>query len=617
MANSITNVGFSDYTSEQADIERRRKMAELLQQQGQTPMGPTESVGGWAIQKSPLEGLGKMLQSYSGAKGQKQATEEEKALGRKYQSDLARTLMEAQTAGTGKPAQDNPAIDDPAAGQYAPASVSPAVAPDRQMMARILMGHPATQQLGLQGMQQDMQRQSFMGATPAASGAVSSGAVGGQPQPQGTAPQAPPGVPQQAIGGPAGGIPMQNWLAGSDVNAGYMKYLEQLAKDYEKNTQPQNVRPGGTVAIPDGKGGYRQAYYSAPLGEGMTRDPAGNASVVPGYPEGQIALGKAPLEKVQNPDQTFSYVPRSQLAAAASANPIPQAPPVPPRGPSPAGFPRETPADLRKSGTDALPILQAEAATFTQRGQPVPPDLQREIQQAQTRAGGAYPKAANPAPTGGGLAATPQAGPPRFGQTQEEQIRQQRETAAGKEVDQTFAKDYVAFTTGGAQDAAKQISQLGDVVKQLGTPGAKLTGPFIGGVPDALLKFNKTGQNAIAMRERVEEVVQRSLRAILGAQFTEKEGERLIARAYNPNLSEKENAVRVGRLATQLQQAFSAKQDAANYFQKNNTLQGWQGKMPTMSDFDPDVQKSSGQVGKTPISQATRDFLKAQGITVD
>jgi len=587
-ANNITNVGFSDYSAEQADIERRRAYAQALQQQGQTPLGPTEQVGGWAIRRSPLEGLAKMLQSYSGRKGQEQATEEQKALGHRYQSDLANTLMQAQAAGTGTPGRAAQVDEDSMGiGRQTPAQA--AVAPDRAAMARILMGHPATQPLGMQQMQGDMQRQTFMGMGQPQGGMPGMAPQGVQAAPQGAA---PPGVPQQAIGGPAGGVPMSNWLAGNDVNAGYMKYLEQLAKDYTETNKPQNVRPQGTVAVPDGKGGYRQAYYSAPVGEGQTRSPDGTASLIPGYVEGQAALGKTPMTQVVNADQTHSYIPNAQLAGAAMAAPIPQAPQ---RGPSQANFPRETQPQLQSAGANALRILQAEAAPFLEKGQPVPADLQREISNAQKMSGGVYPKAANPPAQGANLS-----GPPKFGQTQEEQIRQSRETAAGKEVDQTFAKDYVQFSTGGAQDAAKQISQLGDVVKQLGTPGTKLTGPLIGSVPDAALKFTGTGRNAIAMRERVEEVVQRSLRAILGAQFTEKEGERLIARAYNPNLSEKENAIRVGRLQTQLQQAFAAKQDAAQYFQKNNTLQGWKGKMPSMADFDPEAQSAAGKIGKAP-----------------
>ena len=68
----------TDYQSEMADIQRRRLLAQALQQQGMEGMGGTEMVGGWAIPKSPMEGLGKAAQQLSGAYQQKQLMEEEK-----------------------------------------------------------------------------------------------------------------------------------------------------------------------------------------------------------------------------------------------------------------------------------------------------------------------------------------------------------------------------------------------------------------------------------------------------------------------------------------------------------------------------------------------------------
>jgi hypothetical protein len=164
-------------------------------------------------------------------------------------------------------------------------------------------------------------------------------------------------------------------------------------------------------------------------------------------------------------------------------------------------------------------------------------------------------------------------------------------TAGQEAMDKEFAKELVAFKTGGGADQAKQIAQLRDVATALGSGNDMLTGPVVGNLPD-IVKATGVGlglDKSIAMRERVEEVVQRSLRAILGAQFTEKEGERLIARAYNPKLSEAENKTRVDRLVKQLEAAFQSKQEAADYFEKNGTLAGWQGKIPSISDFDPET----------------------------
>ena len=87
MANQIQNVGFSAYSAEQADIERRRAYAQALQAQGAQPLGPTEMVGGWAVKRSPLEGLAKMLQAYGGRRGQEDASEAQKALAARMQGD--------------------------------------------------------------------------------------------------------------------------------------------------------------------------------------------------------------------------------------------------------------------------------------------------------------------------------------------------------------------------------------------------------------------------------------------------------------------------------------------------------------------------------------------------
>lgn len=48
-------------------LERRRKAAEALYQQSQQPSG-TEVIGGWAVKRSPLEGVAKVLSAYAGRK---------------------------------------------------------------------------------------------------------------------------------------------------------------------------------------------------------------------------------------------------------------------------------------------------------------------------------------------------------------------------------------------------------------------------------------------------------------------------------------------------------------------------------------------------------------------
>lgn len=189
-------------------------------------------------------------------------------------------------------------------------------------------------------------------------------------------------------------------------------------------------------------------------------------------------------------------------------------------------------------------------------------------------------------------------------------------TAGQEALDREFAKELAAFQTGGGADQAKQLAQLGDVVKALGGAKDEKTGkPIKGenvtgnwqGLMNTLGLSGVVTPRSAAVRERVEEVVQRSLRAILGAQFTEKEGERLIARAYNPYLDEKENLVRVSRLFKQLDSAMKSKADAAAHFEKNGTLTGWKGKLPSIADFDPGPEVSAPKA-------ATKGGAKSGGI---
>jgi hypothetical protein len=172
-------------------------------------------------------------------------------------------------------------------------------------------------------------------------------------------------------------------------------------------------------------------------------------------------------------------------------------------------------------------------------------------------------------------------------------------TPGQSKVDEKFADDYVAWTTGGGQDAAAQIAQLKPVIQAL-EEGKPITGVPVAVQPDLLLAM--TNPKALQSREQVEEVVQRNLRVILGAQFTEKEGERLIARAFNPKLPPEENAKRLRRLFLQMSSAAEQKNAAASYFEQNGTLRGFKGKTPSVQDFYNAMEGGAATVSGSSIS---------------
>lgn len=167
-------------------------------------------------------------------------------------------------------------------------------------------------------------------------------------------------------------------------------------------------------------------------------------------------------------------------------------------------------------------------------------------------------------------------------------------------VDKAFAKEYIDFTAGGGYaDVEKNLNQLRSAATRLSEKDT-LTGPVRGRLPDFVREI--TNPKAIDVRDSVTESVQRNLRIVLGAQFTEKEGERLIARAYNSNLDDATNARRVNALVKQIEDAARTKLDAVRYYEENGTLRGWNGRQPTMADFEAAIDNAGGSSGRV-ISQ--------------
>tara|TARA_R110002124_G_scaffold173148_1_gene340724 strand:- start:1764 stop:3065 length:1302 start_codon:yes stop_codon:yes gene_type:complete len=162
-------------------------------------------------------------------------------------------------------------------------------------------------------------------------------------------------------------------------------------------------------------------------------------------------------------------------------------------------------------------------------------------------------------------------------------------TPAQKKIDETFGTDYADFVAGGGfADIEKNLGQLDGVISTLESGTDDITGPFLGNIPDSMKAT--VAPAATKVQDAVEEVVQRNLRLILGAQFTEKEGVRLIARAFNPRLEEAENAKRVRRLKSSIDKAFRAKMAAAQYYEKNGSLKGYKGvKSFTLRDIENDA----------------------------
>jgi len=192
-----------------------------------------------------------------------------------------------------------------------------------------------------------------------------------------------------------------------------------------------------------------------------------------------------------------------------------------------------------------------------------------------------------------------------------------RLTSAEKKVDIEFAKHYAeAFIGGKAADTQKQINQLGVSIELL-KGSDNITGPAISALPDALReRFYPASADA---QEKVAEVTQRNLKAVLGGQFTEKEGDKLIARAYNPRLEEAYNIQRVTALKDAIQKAFDAKVAAAQYYEGegNGSLRGYKGtKFWSMADIEAHALGPAG-VSEEDIQETMRANAMSRRSVID
>ncbi len=147
-----------------------------------------------------------------------------------------------------------------------------------------------------------------------------------------------------------------------------------------------------------------------------------------------------------------------------------------------------------------------------------------------------------------------------------------------KKRDEAFAKDVALWNEGGGfAKVAGNIEALKDVEQQLGEPGdltntlkpewfRKFAPEFVGGDPES-----------VAAEQQVGFVVQQSLKEILGGQFSEKEGQQLIKRSYDPALSDTQNQKKLAGLTKRLEMMAKAKQDAIDHAVEFGTLKGFKG----------------------------------------
>jgi hypothetical protein len=105
--------------------------------------------------------------------------------------------------------------------------------------------------------------------------------------------------------------------------------------------------------------------------------------------------------------------------------------------------------------------------------------------------------------------------------------------------------------------------------------------------------------SSLEARQNAERVIQDGLRAILGAQFTQVEGENFLKRAFDPNLGPDVNARRLSLILEQMKESAKQAQSLSDYVEKNRTARGFNGVIPSLAQFE-------GALARVPAPQRER-----------
>lgn len=176
-----------------------------------------------------------------------------------------------------------------------------------------------------------------------------------------------------------------------------------------------------------------------------------------------------------------------------------------------------------------------------------------------------------------------------------------------KAVDKDYAKEYNEWTSTGRAGYAKNMKRLSDARDMLVRSKQGLgmaSGPLAAMTP----KFLKPDElNAI--EQNVRGAAMGALKATLGAQFTEKEGERIMQIAFDPELSEEENIKKVDSAMQEIRDIANTNESKAKYFEeKGNTIVGWKSpekQEPSQEEFVT-MKFPDGRIQKIPASAVER-----------
>jgi hypothetical protein len=157
-------------------------------------------------------------------------------------------------------------------------------------------------------------------------------------------------------------------------------------------------------------------------------------------------------------------------------------------------------------------------------------------------------------------------------------------TPGQRKLDERFAATAESWFSKDAAQVDANIMNLEEKLSIIERGEADVSGKLIGITPEFLQPF--VGQTeAKAFLGDVRDIVFQSLREKLGAQFTEQEGNRLVAAAYDPSLPEELNVKRLRRLLAVVKTMKESKNNMVNIWKNTGTLKNYEPPKATFANI--------------------------------
>lgn len=183
------------------------------------------------------------------------------------------------------------------------------------------------------------------------------------------------------------------------------------------------------------------------------------------------------------------------------------------------------------------------------------------------------------------------------------QAQLQPRTKGEKKKDEVYAKDYINWSDR-RENVITNMELIDQTIKELELVDAEERGEIEdSGFNTGMLPARAQGrlpdvlqtEDMIRWRNNSDSIAMAKLRESLGAQFTEKEGQKLMSLAYDPSLSAGENLKRLREAKKMLGNKTAQADDRANYFETHGTLTGY--KQPRRAPAEAKVEKIADEPG--------------------